>query len=148
MCGTGLFCGAACPDGGKNGRDGRADIVAQHNGDGRFQRKKTLYAESDGQADCGGTGLYQQSEEHAGRQPQQGIVAEHEEYVLPVPQKAHGSFHGLHTDEQQTEAEQAVSHMGQAAFLVEKTEQNAEKYEKIGKILDFYGKKPSFRALF
>lgn len=68
-------------------------------------------------------------------------MAEHEEYILPFPQKGHGAFHGLHADEQQAEAQHSATHMGQTAFLLEKAEQRTDNDKKVGEILDFDGQK-------
>ena len=53
MGGTGLTGGSARTECGQNRGDGRAYVVAENDGNGRFQGKKSLRSEGDGQTDGG-----------------------------------------------------------------------------------------------
>ena len=135
MGGTGLLGGPVRPDGREYRGDGRADVVAEDDGDGRVERQKPLKAKGDGQAHRSGARLDEQGEQGAGENPHKGVVAEHQEEFFFVAQEAHGGFHGLHAHEEQTESEESASgvllHLGAS----EEGEQNAYYNEEVGIIL-------------
>ena len=133
---AGLTRGASRAERREHRRDRGADVVAENDGNGRFQGNESLRAERDGQAHGGGTRLHKQREKHARGKAEQRIVAEGEENILPVAQESHGTFHGLHAYEEQAEAEQTFPEMLELSGRTDENEQHPHDDEQICQILD------------
>ena len=79
MSGTGLLSRPRRADGGQHGGDAGADVVAEHDGNGRVQRQQSLSTQGDGQAHRGRTGLHQQGEQRPGGYPHKRRSTESQE---------------------------------------------------------------------
>ena len=67
-------------------------------------------------------------------------MGKHQEDILPVLEEGHGTFHSLHTNKEQAEAEKSLTNMFPLLGLAGEHEQYAYHNEEVGKILDLEGK--------